>query len=78
MAFVPIPVWKGWKELAKQDGPEGAVTHIPVKRSWRCSHVFDVLAVHKEAVIAVLVDETREELDVGILWFGNGDGGKQR
>jgi hypothetical protein len=35
-----------------------------------------VLAVDEEAIIAVVrvvfVDETREESDVSILWFGNG------
>ena len=70
MAFVPIPGWKGRKEVAEQDGLEGTVILRPVKRPWRCRYVFDVLPVDKEAVIAVvrvvLVDETREEPDVGI------------
>src|SRR5260370_33647533 len=54
VAFVPIPDWKGWKELVKQDGLEGTVILSPAKRSWRCGHVFDVLPVEKEAVIAVI------------------------
>jgi hypothetical protein len=82
MTFVPIPDWKGWKEIAKQDRLEGAVILIPTKRSWRCGHIFDAFPVQEEAVIAVvhvvLVDETGEEPDIGILWFGNGHGGKLR
>lgn len=70
MAFIPSPDWKGWKELAKQDGLEGAAILGPAKRSWRCGYVFDVLPVDKKAIIAIVnvffVDETSEKPDVGI------------
>ena len=74
VAFVPISGWKRWEEFAEQDGPEGPVNLLPRKRSWRCCHVFDVVPVDEEAVMAVIrvdrvlrLDETREELDVGIF-----------
>lgn len=74
MAFVPIPGWKGGKEVAEQDGLKGAVILMPAKCSWRCRYVFDVLPVEKEAVIAVVrvgvVDETARSRMLAFLGLG--------
>ena len=74
VAFVPISGWKWWEELAEQDGPEGPLLLLPSKRTWQYGHVFDVVPVDEDAVMAVIrvdrvlrLDETREELDVGIV-----------
>ncbi len=74
VAFVLISGWKWWEKLTKQDGPEGPVLLLPSKCSWHYGHIFDIVPVDEEAVMAIIwancvlwLDETCEELDVGVV-----------
>jgi hypothetical protein len=72
VAFVPRAAWKRREDLPKHDGLEGAVILGPKKRPRGCGDIFDAFSVGKEAVVTVinvvLVNKTREKLDVGIPW----------
>ena len=82
LTFVPISDWKCGRSLPSRMGSKVRSFSAPRNVPGAVVTYLTCWAVDKEAVIAVvrvvLVDETREELDVGIIWCGSAHGRKRR